>query len=303
MSSTVTKGAPSLWFILLPLPAILLGAVIARRIDVPFSPLAINGVAALLGAAVALIVVRRPSTALLRAAVPVAVIATLLTAATLLFPGLDGIRRWLALGPIRLHASSVLVPWVLLGISAALRGHFPIAAALAVVLSAIHAAQPDAGQATAFALAASLLLARAHATSWLSRALSCTAVLGVSATAWLRPDPLEPVDHVERIFQLAFRWPPLIGLIAGLALAFLLVPGLAGITRAVTARHDDALLSLSASFVLYFAAAFAVTELGHFPVPVMGTGAGHILGWYSASGILAALVWPRDTRVPIVART
>jgi hypothetical protein len=68
-------------------------------------------------------------------------------------------------------------------------------------------------------------------------------------------------------------------------------------------RHDDALLSLSASFVLYFAAAFAVTELGHFPVPVMGTGAGHILGWYSASGILAALTWPRDTRVPIAART
>ncbi|AKF82582.1 hypothetical protein MFUL124B02_28880 [Myxococcus fulvus 124B02] len=303
MSSTVTKGAPFLWFILLPLPAVLLGAVIARRIDVPFSALAINGVAALLGAAVAITVGRRPSTTLLRAAVPIAVVATLLTAATLLFPGLDGIHRWLALGPIRLHASSVLVPWLLLGMSAALRVHIAIAAALAVVLSAIHAAQPDAGQATAFALAASLLLARAHATSWLLRAVSCAAVLGISATAWLRPDPLEPVDHVEHIFQLAFRWNPLIGLIAGLALALLLVPGITGITRALTAEHDDALVSLSASFVLYFAAAFAVTELGHFPVPVMGTGAGHILGWYSASGILAALVCPRDTRVPIVART
>lgn len=95
---------------------------------------------------------------------PGALIALLLTAATLLFPGFSGAHRWLELGPLRLHASPVLAPWALLGVSAALNRRFASATALAVGMLVLHAVQPDAGQGTAFALAAASLLARAHAT-------------------------------------------------------------------------------------------------------------------------------------------
>ncbi|WP_233585080.1 hypothetical protein [Corallococcus sp. CA054B] len=46
--------------------------------------------------------------------------------------------------------------------------------------------------------------------------------------------------------------------------------------------------ALPASLVVYIAATLGVTTLGNFPVPVMGAGAGLILGWYAATGILAA---------------
>ncbi|WP_205507650.1 hypothetical protein [Myxococcus vastator] len=130
---------------------------------------------------------RQPDLTRSRAATPLAIIAILLTASTLLFPGLEGIHRWVALGPVRLHASAIATPWVLLGMSAALHQRF-----------AASAAQPDTGQGTAFALAASALLLRAHPATWLPRLVSCAGVLALGACAWLRPDPLAAVPHVGR---------------------------------------------------------------------------------------------------------
>ena len=45
---------------------------------------------------------------------------------------------------------------------------------------------------------------------------------------------------------------------------------------------------LAAMFATYTVAALVVTELGHFPVPVMGAGAGPVLGWYGAMAALTA---------------
>ncbi|KFE71753.1 hypothetical protein DB31_0014 [Hyalangium minutum] len=42
----------------------------------------------------------------------------------------------------------------------------------------------------------------------------------------------------------------------------------------------------------YFGGALAATELGNFPVPVLGAGAGHVLGWYSALGIFRSSMTP-----------
>lgn len=74
---------------------------------------------------------RLSSATLLRVSGPLSVIAALLTASTVLFPGLDEVHRWIELGPVRLHASAVAVPWVFLGMSAALHRHFSAAAVLA----------------------------------------------------------------------------------------------------------------------------------------------------------------------------
>ncbi|MFY0575898.1 hypothetical protein ACN28S_17385 [Cystobacter fuscus] len=41
-----------------------------------------------------------------------------------------------------------------------------------------------------------------------------------------------------------------------------------------------------------FVGALAATEWGNFPVPVLGAGAGHVLGWYSALGILRYSMTP-----------
>ncbi|RKH07883.1 hypothetical protein [Corallococcus carmarthensis] len=286
MTPTETPGASPQGFVLLPLPAILLGAFVAWRSGVPVTAFAVNAVTAALGAGVAARVGRLPGRTLLRASVPLAFIAVLLTASTLLFPGLDGVHRWMVLGPIRLHASTIAVPWVLLGMSVALRQRFAVAAVLALGLSAVHAVQPDAGQGTAFALAASTLLARGHSAHWLQRAFSCAGVLVIGLASWLQPDPLAAVPHVERIVHLATSLSPALGVAGVVALALLLVPAALGTARGRAREgHGGA---LSASLVVYIAATLGVTALGNFPVPVMGAGAGPILGWYMATGILAA---------------
>ncbi len=271
-------SVPRRWLLLLPLPALVLGALVAQRSGVSAKAFAVNAAAAVVGSGVAAFVSRLPATALARASVP----AVLLTAATLLFPGLDGIHRWIALGPLRLHASAVLAPWVLLGMSAALHGRFAQATALALGMSAVHAAQPDAGQGTAFALAAGALLACAGTTHWLKRALACAGTLAVGFSAWLQPDPLAAVPHVERIVHLAAGLSPMLGLAAVLTLALLLLPAALGMRRGSDER------ALSGSLLVYLAATLGVTALGNFPVPVMGAGAGPVLGWYAATGILMA---------------
>jgi len=265
----------------------LLGAFVAQRSGVSARAFAVNAAAAVVGSGVAVLVGRLPGPALPRASVPCALIALLLTAATLLFPGFSGAHRWLELGPLRLHASPVLAPWVLLGVGAALNRRFAQATALAVGMSALHAVQPDAGQGTAFALAAGAVLARARETPWPKRALACAATLAAGFAAWLRPDDLPAVPHVERIVHLAVELAPGLGLAAVLALALLLLPAARGVAR--TPGSDEGVLA--SGLLVYLTATLAVTVLGNFPVPVMGAGAGPILGWYTATGLLVASCW------------
>jgi hypothetical protein len=59
---------------------------------------------------------------------------------------------------------------------------------------------------------------------------------------------------------------------------------LQGAMRLRALRSDAALLALA--IAAYFLGTLAVTEWGNYPVPVMGAGAGPVLGWYAALGIL-----------------
>ncbi|WP_246357295.1 hypothetical protein [Pyxidicoccus fallax] len=269
-------------FALLPLPAILLGAYVTSRSGTSAKAFAVNGAAVVLGTAMT-VAVGRLSDATLRR---VSVVAVLLTASTLLFTGLDGVRRWMELGPVRLHASSVFAPWVLVAISASLHRRFALSVVLALAMSAIHVAQPDAGQGTAFALAAVTLLARARSIPWPRRALGCAGVLALGLAAWFRVDPLHAVPHVERIVHLAAAQGPVLGALAVLSLALLFVPSVWTATRAPTSDAPGAMLSVS--LAVYLAVTVLVTELGNFPVPVLGAGAGAVLGWYAMTGMLVA---------------
>ena len=289
MSPTGTQGEAPRWltlFALLPLAAIALGAFVTSREGTSARAFAVNGAAAVLGTALAVAVGRLSGTALQRASVPAAIVAVLLTASTLLFPGLDGVHRWLALGPVRLHASTVFAPWVLLAISANLPRRFALSVVLALAMSGLHAVQPDAGQGTAFALAVCALLARARLIPWPQRALGCAAVLALGLAAWLQPDPLAPVPHVERIVHLAAGQGLVLGVAAVLSLALLLLPSVWTATRAPASEDPGAMLSVG--LAVYFLATVLVTELGNFPVPVLGAGAGPVLGWYAMAGMLVA---------------
>jgi hypothetical protein len=217
--------------------------------------------------------------------------ALALLAATLLFPSLEGVHRWLSLGPVRLNASAVTLPWILLALRMLLgQARLGLALGLVAMPQLIHISQPDAGQATAFSAGVLVLFSttRSIPKGW-SVAGSAIAVIG-TALAWGRADPLGAVPHVERILHLAADQGVTWLLAALVALGGLFLPMVHGVAWLRSTRSEAAAMAVSLG--AYFGGALAVTELGNFPVPVLGAGAGHVLGWYSALGILRYSMTP-----------
>lgn len=260
---------------LAPLPAIALGAAVAAGHGVAWSAYAPNLAAVVVGLAVLAALEHAPREWLARWAPPLAALGV---AATLLGAGLDGVHRWLSLGGLSLNLSAALTPWILLGLAASEPRTRTSGLLAATVVQLVHLAQPDAGQATALAAgAAPWLLAAARARQWVV-ALPLLVLVALAGAAWLRADPLLPIDHVERVLSLAAARGAGWSLACMAAAAALLAP-LAQSSR--PGRPD----LLGASLVSYQLAAFAVTWLGHFPVPVFGAGAGTVLGWYALRGV------------------
>jgi hypothetical protein len=132
------------------------------------------------------------------------------------------------------------------------------------------AAQPDASQATAFAMACALPLWRVSAGATAKGLVAATLAAGV-AWAWWQPDPLLPVPYVEGVLDLAGAAGP-VALAA--ALVALALPPLM-LARLARASNDAALLSVAIYYVVI--AVLAWRQLT--PMPLLGFGAGPIVGY------------------------
>jgi hypothetical protein len=188
-----------------------------------------------------------------------------LLALTLVAPGDEGVHRWLAVGPVRLNVSAAVLPWIVVVLATAEGAARGRALVLACAAQVIHVAQPDAAQATALACAALPLVLRRQARA----TAGVAALLALAAIAWTRRDPLFPVDHVERVLVIAWARGPLWTAAVGAAALALFVPAMAAAN------------GLGAAAALYLAGAMSAACFGHFPVPVLGAGAGPILGWFA----------------------
>ncbi len=207
-----------------------------------------------------------------------AAVATLV-AGTLLTPGIDGVRRWYELGPVRLHPSALLAPGLLVAAARHLRGRPGAVHAVLLAVQLVHVLQPDAGQATAFGLGALVLAAATPLpVRWRLPALGHAAL---AAAAWLRPDPLPPAPFVEDI--VARAWD--LGAAAGVAA--LLSLGLLAIAPFLPPRPPGRAPAVAAgALAVYLAASVAVVAFGEFPVPLLGFGPSPLLGAYLALALL-----------------
>ncbi len=236
----------------------------------------LNGLALLLGLAVISFAPRRMSA---RAAAWVVALGVTGIAATLVTGfDLDGVRRWLPAGPVRLHAAMFFLPAI-----AVLIPQFPARTQLAVVivLAAVFAIQPDF--AAALALAAAFLFSRPGRNELLVSAFGATAVIAAITTTLLRPDPLAAVDFVERVVPDAFAINAMLGLLVGSALMLVCVAPL--LVRAANPRAGRALAAVMAGFVL-------ASIIGAYPVPLGGYGASPILGYALGLALLRAPIVP-----------
>lgn len=238
------------------------------------SAMILQGAAGVVGALVAVAVawlVRPPGRIV--AAVLLVLILAAETYVLVAGVSMEGVRRWVALGPIQLHAASLLVPlaaWL-----AAQRLETATAIPLGATLLVL-AAQPDAASVLALTLA---LGAVALVDKSKRRIAGILVAIGAAGVAWAlsRPDPLPAVGHVELVIRRAFEASPTLGPLA--AVALIAVP-----TAMLWTRRTPAALALAAAW-----AGFVLANLiANYPAPVVGAGAAPVLGWLLSVGLTSA---------------
>jgi hypothetical protein len=273
-----------LLFLLAPVPALLAGVLVMRASGVSAALWGQNAAAWAVGVLACLAVGRAPAAhGRGRWADAVAVLAVAALAATLLDPGVDGVHRWVKLGPVRLHAAAVLLPLLLAALAtlARVRGWWAAAAVAAGVALALLL-QPDAAQATAFAAGAVVLLLPG-AGGRPPRLAGLLPLPLLAALAWLRRDPVAPVPHVEGILGLAA------GLGAGWVVAAVVALALLPVPFLLAGRGAESRVGLA--LAAYVAVTLLAPLAGSFPVPVMGYGVSPVLGYLlGVAGLLRAAV-------------
>lgn len=268
-------------FAAISLAAVVLGALVCAMSGVPaglwMRNLAAWGVGLL--AAVALASWAGP-----RAAYAAAVLALLGLCASLVSPGLDGVHRWFAIGPVRINAAMLLSPALVVATAVlATRGWWGwLPAMLALV---VLAWQPDASQATALALAVCVLAAARRTDPLAPRIAVAAAAITVAGWTWTRPDPLQPVPEVEGIILLANSH----SLFLAVACVLLLAALAASPILATRGGQPEGVAAAGVSLAALFAGWVVAPALGAFPVPIVGVGLSPILGAWLGIGLLASL--------------
>jgi hypothetical protein len=202
----------------------------------------------------------------------VAPVALALLGTTLLAAGVEGVHRWLTVGPLRLHAGALLLPSLLVVLGGT-RWSLAVLTAFGVLL--VLALQPDAAQATSFCA------------GWITIAIArrgpgapgvILASMGIAVASLLPADPLRPVPHVEGILGIAAAQG---NLVAGGGLVSLAVLALCFVWFLDR--------PLGVPLAAYMAGTVIAAFLGDFPVPILGSGMSPILGFYLAAAACAPL--------------
>jgi hypothetical protein len=175
-------------------------------------------------------------------------------------PELNGVRRWVGIGPFQLHSGMMVLPMLatlLPRLKPALRISMIAAACVAISI------QPDRASAIALLTGTIAILIMDKSVPNVLSVICTIASVGVT---FIQSDSLEAVRFVERVLVDAWHYSPLIASVLGAALvASLIIPTLT--------RRD-----LRAAFAVM--AGFAIASLlGVYPVPFIGYSASSILGF------------------------
>jgi hypothetical protein len=290
------KPMPRLGFAILgiaPLFATLLSAYFAHEVGVSYFAFLPNFAGAAIGLAL-FFFNRKWSGAFNRNLSGIASLVLGLIFLTLFSRGEETVHRWLALGPLRLNASMALAPIVIFAIGDLLRRNRVGAVVFTGCMFLIFLLQPDAGQATAFAAAVAVLLFLDQSLTSATKGLSLIATGLAGAASWFRSDPLQPVEHVEKILHLLAARGTL-GTMSAVSSVLLLVAPFFAVALTLR-KNGDRNWPLALSLFAYLVTCFAVTEFGFFPVPVIGAGIAPVIGYYLIGCVLmrVGLGWKHE---------
>lgn len=251
-------------------------AVLAM-IGVPASVLAIQAAAFVVGGLLAICLVWKGTASGSRTAVWVMWLAALLVLSTLSGPNLEGVRRWIQLGPLVLQPAPLVLPFVAWALTMKPAG-WPIGA-----LTMGFLAQPDPSALAAVAAVVAIIAVMYRR----ARILEIGALsLALVWLIWLvfQPDPLMPVAYVEGIVAAAWSLHPGAGALTLIAL--LLVPA-PFILRALASGSGKDMRALTFALSGLWLVLVLANLTGRFPAPAVGYGASFVVGWLVSLGLVA----------------
>ena len=213
-------------------------------------------------------------------AVGVIVVCLGALACTILNTGEMGVHRWINVGPLHINVAALVLPLLLVALAAVPPNPFARFGTAIFVIVLLYL-QPDASQASAFAIAVVLLMGFQSSGTLMGRMWVAT-MLAFAGATWLRPDPLPSVPEVEGIIGLAWRLSSLVALSALVCLAVTVASPLILIPRGPAARVAVAMSS-------YFVVSAVAPCCGIFPVPLVGAGMSSIVGFWVGIGSLGAM--------------
>lgn len=185
--------------------------------------------------------------------------------------------RWLKLKGLRLYFSAAVLP-VAIYLLARLHWRLQFSAmgsfGLFSVFVLLLAAQPDLSQALAFTLAA-IFIVWHRADSLVLKVVGSAVWAVLCYWCWQQVDPLQPVPYVEGVIQLAASAGDF-AMIAAIFSVALLPLGLffIGIKRSMPELIPIA---------LYYIVIMICAYRGLTPMPLLGFGAGPVLGYFAVS--------------------
>lgn len=251
-----------------------IGLAAIRVAGAPASLLTLQALGGMVALGIALGLARfRPDAGSVGAMIAVG-LAMVALAAPLAFAGVDGVQRWIPLGPFQLQPAAIALPIVVWFAAGRRSGWLGTAAMIAA--AGLCALQPDLQAAVGLAAAtATLVVAGRRDVPGLVALAATLAACGVAAFGPV----LEPVAYVEEVVRRSFQaaWP--LGVLAAAGLAAL--PWL--IWKAGSEARETA-LALAALWLGL--GVISLTE--DFPTPVIGYGLSWVIGFGISLGLAAA---------------
>lgn len=192
------------------------------------------------------------------------------------FNDLDGVHRWISVGPINIYVSSIIMPILIIYLwKLILNNREGLVLALHLMILVILVLQPDAGQLTAYASAAAIILSL-KINNKMIKIISIILTTSLVVLSWIFLDNLAPVPYVEDILFIVADFGNVWFILSILSLLLLVIPFFYFGKQSIIA------LSLG----VYFSMTIAVTFFGNFPMPIMGYGISPIIGYVIALTLL-----------------
>lgn len=142
--------------LLIPLPAIIIGSLAMYINGVSINIWGQNIFGLVIGMLLSYLISRKPKIIGNIFTIPIAIILLLLT---FIDSGLEGVHRWISIGPVRFYIASIVLPILIMGLWRILKAtNWWIPAIISTGVSLLLALQPDASQTTAFIIPMAIIL-------------------------------------------------------------------------------------------------------------------------------------------------